>query len=76
MQQVAGVDNQTLMHLVPVLLQIRVHAGKRTFHRKPAALFRQEVVLDGDLADLPAVGLEAADLDLDAAERNRVGRLR
>ena len=32
-------------------------------------------MLDGDLADLPAIGLVAADRDLDAAERNRIRRL-
>jgi hypothetical protein len=31
---IAGIDNQTPMHLVPVLLQVRVHARKRTIHRQ------------------------------------------
>ncbi len=38
------------------------------------SLLRQEIVLDRDFADLLAVRLEAADRDLDAAERDRIGR--
>ena len=51
-------------------------AARLRFQLNLDGLLRQEVVLDGDLADLPAIGLEAADPDLDAAERNRVRRLR
>ena len=48
-QRVAGIDYQPLVHLVPVLLQVRVHPGKRTFHRKtprvvaPTALSTNEL---------------------------------
>ena len=34
LKNVASVGYQPMMHLVPILLQERVHAGKRTFHRK------------------------------------------
>ena len=44
--------------------------------RSKEPLLRQEIVFDSDFANLLAVRLEAADRDLDAAQRNRVGRRR